>query len=111
MVAKNDGHDHEFDWRCPGCVFREAMYAALKSSHDSGAEAWHYTVGDLRRAMHAALLALDHIEARPYTDDGPLAPFEDAADSIAKVGEELEQLWHDLMPDDEPGANDGSVGL
>ena len=109
MVAMNGGHDHDFDWHCPGCVFREALYGALKGSHDGGAVAWHHTVGDLRRAMHAALLALDHIEASPYTDDGPLAPFEDAANAIATVGEEMEQLWDALMTDDL--GDDPSVGL
>lgn len=114
MVSLNDGgHDHGDWWNCPGCLFREAMYGVLKSSHEGGPKAWHHTVGDLRRAMHAALLALDHIEARPYTDAGPPAPFEDAADAIAKVGERMEELWHALMDDehDDLSDDDPDAGL
>ena len=95
-------HDHGDGSVCPGCRFRQALAEFLATSHDDGREAWHWAVGDLRQHMHAALLALDAIEAQPFadadeSDDDPAA---DAAAAIAAVGSEIQQLWHAVMDDD-----------
>ena len=75
-------------------------------SHDDGREEWHWAVGELRQHMHAALLALDAIEAQPFTDDDDLDadPAADAAAAITAVGSEITELWHTLVADDDPGA-------
>lgn len=103
MVAVNvGGHDHDDGTTCPGCRFRAALAEFLEHSHDDGREAWHWAVGDLRQHMHAALLALDALEAQPFVDDldPDDDPAADAAAAIAAVGAEIEQLWHTLMGSD-----------
>lgn len=112
MVAMNE-HDHGDGPVCPGCRFRRALAEFLARSHDDGREEWHWAVGELRQHMHAALLALDAIEAQPFADaddsddDDPAA---DAAFAITAVGSEIEELWHTLMGDGSQGdgQRDGS---
>lgn len=107
MVAiDKGGHDHGDGEMCPGCQFRAALAVFLAESHDDGREEWHWAVGELRQHMLAALVALDAIEAEPYTDGGPDDdPADDAADAIADVGSQIQQLWQTLMGDD--GQGDG----
>lgn len=72
----------------------------LARAHEDGRQEWHWAVGDLRQAMHAALLALDAIDAAAFDDDPDDAeddPAADAAEAISDVGAEIEQLWHALM--------------
>ncbi len=93
-------HDHEGGNICPGCKFRRALTEFLAQAHDDGRETWHYAVGDLRQSMHAALLALDAIEAAafdPDPDDADDDPAEDAAVAITEVGAEIDTIWHALM--------------
>ena len=101
MVAVDDGHDHGDGELCPGCQFRKALAEFLARSHEDGRQEWHWAVGDLRQAMHAALFAIDAIESaalNPVPDDDPEDdPAADAATAIANVGAEIEQLWHALM--------------
>ena len=103
MVAVGE-HDHGDGERCPGCRFREALAEFLARSHEDGRQEWHWAVGDLRQSMHAALFAIDAIEAAaldPVPDDPDVGPVDDpaadAATAIANVGAEIEQLWHALM--------------
>lgn len=103
MVAIDHEHDHGKGPLCPGCRFREALSVFLTESHAEGREEWHWAVGDLRRHMHAALVALDGIEALPFADSDGDDPDDDpsaaAAAAITAVGSEIEQLWHVLMHD------------
>jgi len=99
MVAIHDGHDHDDGSICPGCRFREVLAEFLARSHEEGRQEWHEAVGELRRLMHASLRGLDEIEAQPFADDDDPYhdPATDAADVIAGVGAQLEQLWNALM--------------
>jgi len=101
MVAiDHGGHDHDDGNICPGCQFRKALAEFLARAHEHGRQEWHWAVGDLRQAMHAALLALDAIDADAFDDDpdeGDDDPAADAADAITDVGAEIEQIWHLLM--------------
>ena len=100
------GHDHDGGNVCPGCRFRKALAAFLERAHQDGRQEWHWAVGDLRQAMHAALLALDAIDAIAFDDDPADAdddPAADAAEAITDVGAEIEQLWHALMGSDGDG--------
>jgi hypothetical protein len=93
-------HDHSDGNICPSCRFRKAMAEFLARAHGDGREAWHWTVGDLRHAMHSALLSLDAIDAAAFDDDSDERdddPVVDAADAITDVGAEIEQLWHLIM--------------
>lgn len=107
MVAIGE-HDHGDGERCPGCRFRKVLAEFLEGSHDDGREEWHWAVGELRQHMHAALLALDGIEAQPFAedDDPDDDPAEDAAAAITAVGAEIDHLWHALMHDDGKGQGD-----
>jgi hypothetical protein len=99
MVAMHDGHDHDGN-RCPGCQFRKALAGFLAQAHEDGGREWHWAVGDLRQAMHAALLTLDAMDAAAFDDDPADAdddPAADAADAIADLGSEIEELWHALV--------------
>ena len=99
MVARNIHHDHDGN-RCPGCRFRKALAEFLAGAHEDGRQEWHWAVGDLRQAMHAALLALDAIDAAAFddvADDADDDPAADAADAIADVGSEIQELWHTLV--------------
>ena len=102
MVAIGE-HDHGDGELCPGCRFREVLAEFLERSHEDGREEWHWAVGDLRQHMHAALLALDAIEARPFDDEPDHDAGEDAAAAIAALGSEIHQLWHTLMGDEGQG--------
>jgi hypothetical protein len=99
MVAINS-HDHDDGNVCPACRFRKALAGFLAQAHEDGREEWHWAVGDLRRVMHTALLAIDQIDAAAFTpdedatDDDPVA---DAAEAVVQVGAEIEQLWHMLL--------------
>ncbi len=106
MVAIHGEHDHGDGNICPRCQFRKALAEFLAQSHDDGREEWHWAVGDLRQSMHAALLALDAIEAQPFTDDDDPDddPAADAAAAITAVGSEIHTLWHTLVADDDPSA-------
>jgi hypothetical protein len=100
MVAMHDGHDHAGGELCPGCRFRKALAEFLAGAHEDGRQEWHWAVGDLRQAMHAALLALDAIDAAAFDDvpdDADDDPAADAADAIADVGSEIQELWHTLV--------------
>jgi len=100
MVAFHDGHDHGDGNVCPGCRFRKVLAEFLARAHEDGRQEWHWAVGDLRQAMHAALLALDAIDAAAFDNDARDAdddPAADAAEAITDVGAEIEQLWHALM--------------
>ncbi len=105
MVAL--GHDHDGGSVCPGCRFRKALAAFLERAHEDGRQEWHWAVGDLRQAMHAALLALDAIDAAAFDDDpdddADDDPAADAANAIAGVGAEIEQLWHAIMDTPDQG--------
>jgi hypothetical protein len=103
MVAIGDDHDHGEGQVCPACRFREALAEFLEESHSDGREEWHWAVGDLRQSMHAALLALDAIEAQPFDNDADPddEPAVDAAAAIVAVGAEIEQLWQALLGDGE----------
>jgi hypothetical protein len=93
-------HDHDGGNVCPGCRFRKALGEFLAQAHEDGRQEWHWAVGDLRRAMHAALLALDAVDAAAFDDEPDEAdddPAADAAAAITEVGSEIEQLWHALM--------------
>lgn len=111
MVAMNE-HDHGDGELCPGCRFRRALAEFLARSHDDGREEWHWAVGELRQHMHAALLAIDAIEAQPFADaddaddDDDDDPAADAAFAITAVGSEIEELWHTLMAGSD-GQGDG----
>jgi hypothetical protein len=106
MVAIGE-HDHGDGHLCPGCKFRELLAALLTAAHEDGSEEWHWAVGALRQRMLAALVALDAIEAEPYTDDdSDDDPAEDAADAIAAVGSEIHELWHALMDDHDKAPSD-----
>lgn len=107
MVAIRE-HDHGDGELCPGCRFRKALAVFLSRAHDDGREEWHWAVGELRQHMHAALLALDAIEAQPFVDaddpdDDDDDPAANAAFAITAVGSEIEELWHTLMADDRQG--------
>lgn len=112
MVTLNHEHDHGNGPVCPGCRFRAKLATFLEQSHSEGREEWHWAVGELRQHMHAALLALNAVEARPFMDgdddDPDDDPAADAASAITAVASEIEQLWHVLMDDrqgdDDPGA-------
>lgn len=95
-------HDHDGGNACPGCRFRKALAEFLARAHEDGREEWHWAVGDLRQHMHAALLALDAIEARPFADagdddDSDDEPAADAASEIMAVGAEIEELRRTLV--------------
>jgi hypothetical protein len=104
MVAIGE-HDHDGGNICPGCRFRKALAALLTRAHADGRQEWHWAVGELRQAMHAALLSLDAMDAAAFDDDPEDDPDDDpaadAADAIADVGAEIEQLWRMLMGDGE----------
>ncbi len=100
MVAFHDGPDHGDEKVCPGCQFRRVLAEFLAGAHEDGRQEWHWAVGDLRQAMHKALLALDAIDAAAFDDDPDEAdddPAADAAEAITDVGAEIEQLWQTLM--------------
>jgi len=103
MVAIGE-HNHDGGNVCPGCRFRKALAEFLAGAHEDGRQEWHWAVGDLRQAMHAALLALDAMDAAAFDDDpdddDDDDPAADAANAIAGVGAEIEQLWHALMGSD-----------
>jgi len=93
-------HEHDDGNICHGCRFRKALAEFLARAHADGRQEWHWAVGDLRQAMHAALLALDAIDAAAFDDDpdeGDDDPAADAADLITDIGSEIEQLWHLLV--------------
>ena len=97
-------HDHDGGNACPGCRFRMALAEFLARAHEDGRQEWHWAVGDLRQAMHAALLALDAVDAAAFDDDSADDdddPAEDAANAIADVGADIQQLWHALMHADD----------
>jgi hypothetical protein len=105
MVARNIKHDHDGN-SCPGCQFRQALGEALEQAHEDGRQEWHWAVGKLRQHMHAALLALDEIEAQALGDDEPdgdADPAADAAAAIRHVGLEIQYLWTVLMDHDGQG--------
>jgi hypothetical protein len=98
ITISNTGRQHgDGDNGCPGCRFRSKLATFLEASHREGTEEWHTAVGDLRRRMHEALLAIDGIESLPFNDDGPDMPFEDAADAITNVGVHMQELWSLLI--------------
>jgi hypothetical protein len=109
MVAiGRDEHDHGNGPVCPGCRFKAKLAEFLEQAHSDGRQEWHYAIGDLRTAMHHALLALDHVEAEPYLaaddlDDADDDPAVDAAFAISTVGAEIEVLWKLLMQPDGQG--------
>jgi len=97
-------HDHGDGEVCPGCRFREVLAEFLAQSHEDGREEWYWAVGELRKSMHAALLAIDAIEAGGFYPDADADdPPADAAAAITAVGAEIETLWGALM-----GTSDGS---
>lgn len=99
MVSLNR-HDHGGGEVCRGCQFKARLAEFLEQAHGEGREQWHYAVGELRRQMHAALLALDAIEAEPYSNDASEDDLpEAAAFAISDVGAEVDELWRLLMPD------------
>jgi hypothetical protein len=102
MVSSFDGneHDHGHGDVCPGCRFREALASFLSESFNHGREEWHWAVGDVRRHMHAALLALDAVEARPYDVEPDPDAAADAAAAITLVGSEIQQLARELLDHD-----------
>ena len=112
MVAIDDGgHEHDDGEVCPGCQFRARLAVFLAAAHEDGREEWHWAVGDLRQRLLAALVALDAIEAEPYTDDeSDDDPAEGAADAIGAVGSEIENLWRALMGDGSQGDGQGGTG-
>jgi hypothetical protein len=100
MVGIHGGHDHGDGDLCPDCQFREALGEFLRRAHNEGREEWHWAVGDIRQAMHAALLALDAVDAAAFDpdNDGPEGdPLADAAAVIAWVGSRIEQLRNALV--------------
>ncbi|MFN6191802.1 MAG: hypothetical protein ACK48S_12880 [Planctomycetia bacterium] len=107
MVAIGE-HDHGDGERCPGCRFREALAEFLEIAHDDGRDHWYWAIGELRQHMHAALLALDAIEAQPFADDDDDEDdaAEDAAAAITAVGAEIDHLWHALMGNGREGQGD-----
>lgn len=110
------GHDHGDGTVCPGCRFKAKLATFLERSHIEGREEWHWAIGELRQHMHAALLALDAIEAQPFmnddaSDDGIDDPAEAAAFAITNVGSEIDNLWHTLMGHDGQGDDDPGAGL
>ena len=94
-------HDHGGGNVCPGCRFREALAEFLAESHAEGRHEWHWAVGDLRQSMHAALLALDAMDAAAFDDDPDDAddPAAAAARAITNLGADIDQFWHTLMDD------------
>jgi hypothetical protein len=113
MVAMNDGHDHAGGNVCPGCRFRKALAEFLADAHEDGRQEWHWATGDLRQSMHAALLALDAMDAAAFDDepkDSDEDPAADAANAITDLGAEIEQLWHTLMDGVSQG-DDPDAGL
>lgn len=107
MVSNFDGseHDHDQGDECPGCRFRDALESFLIESHNEGREEWHWAIGDLRRHMHCALLALDAVEARPFDDEPDPDAATDAAAAITLVGAEIQHLARHLL-DDNGSADD-----
>jgi hypothetical protein len=109
MVAiRREEHDHGNGPVCPGCRFKAELAGFLEQSHSEGRDHWHFAIGDLRTAMHHALLALDHIEAAPFhdaddADDDADDPAVDAAFAISAVGVEIEELWRLLMQPNSQG--------
>jgi len=104
IAIQEGGHDHSDGNVCPACRFRKALAVFLERAHEHGRQEWHWAVGDLRQAMHAALHALDAIDAAAFDDDPDDAddhPAVDAADAITDVGAEIEQLWHALVGSDD----------
>jgi hypothetical protein len=98
-------HDHDGGNTCPGCRFRKALAEFLARAHEDGRQEWHWAVGELRQAMHAALLSLDAMDAAAFDPDPDADeedPAADAADAIADVAAEVDQLWRTLM-----GTGDG----
>lgn len=106
MVAINDdGPDGCAN--CPGCRFKAALAHYFTESRRDGDEEWHWATGDLRRHMHAALLALDGIEAEAFGDASQHDDHDhasDAASALYAIDAELHQLWHLLVGNDDAGA-------
>jgi hypothetical protein len=105
MVALHNGrHEHGDGEVCPACRFREVLAAFLAECNAEGREEWHWAVGDLRQRMHAALLAIDRVEASGFVaDDADDEPEVDAANAITAVASVIEELWHALMKADGQG--------
>lgn len=103
MVSIHDGgHDHDDGTVCPGCRFREALVKFFDASISDGGEGWHWATGELRHAMHAALLAIDDMEAASYVpdlpgSDGPHSQY--VAASIMRIAAEIEELRSVLLND------------
>jgi hypothetical protein len=105
MVAMNDDGPNDCS-ACPGCRFKMALANYFTESRRDGDEEWHWATGDLRRHMHAALLALDGIEATAFGDASRHDDHDhasDAASALYAIEAELPQLWHVLMDDDSQG--------
>ena len=104
MVAMNDDHDHGDGEVCPGCQFKAALAKYFTESRHDGDEEWYWATGDLRRHMHAALLALDGIEATAFGDASRHDDHDhasDAASALYAINADLHELWHMLVDDDQ----------
>lgn len=105
MVRLSDGgHDHGDGELCPGCQFKAELAGYFTEARQDGDEGWHWATGDLRKHMHAALLALDRVEAEAFGDVARHDDHDharDAAAALFAIEAELHQLWHVLMGDDE----------
>lgn len=113
MVAIGE-HDHGDGPVCPGCQFKAALAGYFAESRHDGDEEWHWATGDLRKHMHAALLALDRIEAEAFGDATRHDDHDharDAADALFAIDAELHKLWHVLVEHDDLGDDAPDVGL
>jgi len=108
MIAKDDtGHDHGDGEVCPGCQFKLALARFFTEARHDGDEEWHWATGALRRQMHAALLALDELEAQAFGDASQHDDHDharDAAAALFTVSADIHKLRQMLIGDDDPGA-------
>lgn len=64
---------------CPACSMRNNVATFLHVAITDGSEEWHWATGELRLAMHEALLTLDRMEAAAYSQEPDDEPHDEAA--------------------------------
>jgi hypothetical protein len=108
MVAITDHEDDE----CPGCRFKAALAERLEWANEHGDLAWADTTGEMMVLMSNALAMLTAMRAAQVGRGGaPHAMAVAAAGSISRLGGLIDEVWHDVMSDDDGEDDDPGVGL
>jgi hypothetical protein len=101
-MHEHNGHAHDDGIICGGCRFKAALTEHLQKAAGRNDRVWHDTTGELMELAAGCVMSLTALRMQRVSGNGD--PRENAAMAgavISRLGGVIDELWHELVGDDD----------